>query len=136
MNKGEKQTFSKNERLCRIKLIDEVFKNGNILRTSLFKVVWIITGSGIPSPAQVAVSVPRKSFRSAVSRNLIKRRIREAYRKKKFLLYDFLESENTRITFIIIYRFNKVADYIIIENSVEKMIEGLCNDIVKFKKKS
>ena len=108
----ERQTFSKNERLCRTKLIEEVFEKGNVFHTSLFKVVWIVTASfSLPSPAQIAISVPKKSFRLAVTRNLIKRRIREAYRKKKHLLYSFLISENKQITFILIYRYNTVAEY-------------------------
>ncbi|MCX6260521.1 MAG: ribonuclease P protein component [Bacteroidia bacterium] len=136
MNKGEKQTFGKNERLCRTKLIDEIFETGNVFHTFLFKVVWIISSISLPSPAQIAVSVPKKSFRLAVTRNLLKRRIREAYRKKKHLLYSLLESENIQVTFIIIYRHSNVADYDIVEKSVGEVIEKLCDDILKNRKKS
>jgi len=60
MTTGERQTFGKNERLCRIRLIEEVFDNGNVFHTSLFKVVWMISSETLPSPAQIAVSVPKR----------------------------------------------------------------------------
>ena len=41
------------------------------------------TGSGLN---RIMVSVPKKHFRRAVKRNLLKRRIRESYRKQKHLL--------------------------------------------------
>jgi ribonuclease P protein component len=136
MDKVERQTFGKNERLCRTKLIDEIFENGCVFHTSLFKVVWIISSIGLPSRAQMAVSVPKRSFRLAVNRNLIKRRIREAYRKKKHLLYSLLESENIQVTFIIIYRHGIVAGYNVIEKAIGELIEKLCEDILKKQNKS
>jgi ribonuclease P protein component len=37
-------------------------------------------------PSRIVVSVPKRSFKRAVKRNLLKRRIREAYRRQKDLL--------------------------------------------------
>lgn len=136
MDKVERQTFGKNERLCRTKLIDEIFENGSVFHTSLFKVVWIKSSKNLPSRAQVAVSVPKRSFRLAVTRNLIKRRIREAYRKKKHLLYRMLESENIQVAFIIIYRHDIVTEYSVIEKSIGELIEKLCENILKKQIKS
>ena len=135
MNRGERQTFGKNERLCRTRLINEIFENGSVFYTSLFKVAWTICSIALPSPAQVAFSVPKKSFRLSVTRNLIKRRIREAYRKKKQILYNFLSADNIQVTFMLIYRNNEVTDYVTIENSLDEVIEKLCNVIRQKQKK-
>ena len=37
-------------------------------------------------PSRIVVSVPKRSFKRAVKRNLLKRRIRESYRRQKGLL--------------------------------------------------
>jgi ribonuclease P protein component len=129
MNKEERQTFRKNERLCRIKLINEIFENGNVFYTPGFKAAWIIAGTDLPSPAQVAISIPKKIFRLAVTRNLIKRRIKEAYRKKKHSLYKFLTDEKIQIAFILIYRKNSIPDYTTAERFVTDAIEKLCDNV-------
>lgn len=81
--------------------------------------------SELPHPAQVAVTVSKRLFKRAVKRNLIKRRIREAYRKNKSSLYQFLEDNNTSIIFIIIYKSDTVADYSAIGKSVQDMLKKL-----------
>jgi ribonuclease P protein component len=134
MSIWERQTFGKNEKLCRTKLIDEIFKNGSVFYTRQFKVAWIVSSISLPSPAQIAISVPKKSFRLAVTRNLIKRRIREAYRKRKQILYNFLSEENIHLAFILICRNNIIPDYTAAEKSVEEVIEKLC-DVVRQKQK-
>jgi len=129
MSRIERQTFSKDERLCSTKLIEELFDFGNVINTPLFRVLWIKSSISLPSPAQIAVTVPKKIFRLAVTRNLMKRRIREAYRKIKQPFYSFLEAEKIRIAFILIYRHKSPADFMTIEKSVGEVIRKLIDDI-------
>ena len=122
-----KETFDKSERLCSRKIIAGLFKGGNIFYTSLFKIVWGNSPCTLPSPAQVAFSVSKKGFRLAVTRNLIKRRMRETYRKNKKTLYDYLSSENIQVAFIVILKGNAVPDFLTLEKSMKEMIKKLIN---------
>jgi ribonuclease P protein component len=71
--------------------------------------------------------VPRKIFRKAVTRNLIRRRMREAYRRQKQILYPFLEEKQIRLAFVLIYRKSIIPDYDSVYKSVGEAIEKLCN---------
>jgi len=133
MNNTE-ETFDKSERLCSRKIIAGLFEGGNIFYSSLFKVVWVNSPAILPGPAQVAFSVSKKGFRHAVTRNLIKRRMRETYRKNKKTLYDYLSSENIQVAFIVILKGNAVPDFLTLEKSMKEMIKKLINLIKENKK--
>lgn len=120
-----RETFDKSERLCSRKTIEALFEDGSIFHNSLFKVVWKKDPDPLPHPARVAFSVSKRGFRLAVTRNLIKRRMREAYRKNKSALYDHLVNQNIQIAFIVIIKGNNVPDYDTIEKRIKDMITRL-----------
>jgi ribonuclease P protein component len=124
-----RQTFSKSERLCSVKLISDVFETGNLLRSPNLKLLWKISTSELPSPAQIVITVPRKNIKKAVARNIIKRRLREAYRKNKIHLYDVLIEEKTQLLLIMIYKPCRALSYNLIEKSVSDLIRTLCNNV-------
>ncbi len=132
--KTRRETFDKTERLCSTKIISGLFENGYIFHNSLIKVVWDRSPVILPGPAQVAFSVSKRGFRLAVTRNLIKRRMREVYRKNKKLLYDYLISKHIQIVFVIIIKGFMVPDYLTLEKSMTDIINKLISRIEQSEK--
>jgi ribonuclease P protein component len=75
-------TFKKEEKLSSEKNIKELFEKGSSFYLHPFRVISLIHPDQ-SCPHQVLISVPVRNFKRAVDRNLIKRRIREAYRLHK-----------------------------------------------------
>ena len=78
-----KYTFPKDEKLTSEKLIQELFDKGSSFYLYPFKVFFMPHPDPAQLTHQVLISVSKKLFPKAVDRNLIKRRMREAYRLNK-----------------------------------------------------
>ncbi len=133
-------TFTRQERLKSQKAIGRLFKGGHAFVAYPLRVVWLeaTNGSGSPEPAiptgvtvpdrsepepgttRIAVSVSKRNFKTAVQRNLLKRRIREAYRLQKHDFYEKLGGRN--IIFMVMYIAKEELPFSEIASGVRKMI--------------
>jgi ribonuclease P protein component len=82
-------------------------------------------------PVSMAVSVPKRLFKRAVDRNLLKRRIKEAYRLNKQLMYDFLQDRKLRVHLIIQYTQKDISDFQGIESGILQGFEKVQQDLTK-----
>ena len=72
--------------------------------------------------ASILISVPKKRFKRAVKRNLVKRQVREAYRKNKHLLLNALASRNKRLIIAFIWLDNHIHSSAEVEEKVKKLL--------------
>lgn len=77
-------TLPKEERLCGKTTVSALISDGKWGTTEHLRFCWA-AGRGT-GRNRLLVSVPKKFFKRAVRRNLLKRRLREAYRLQKELL--------------------------------------------------
>ena len=114
-------SFKKEERLCNIKLIEKLYHDGSSFLVYPFRIVWLPEDLNSGLPVQVLISVPKKKFKRATDRNLIKRRIREIYRLHKSEdLYPFLNEHSVKLLLAINYIGKEIADY----NFMEKKFKA------------
>jgi len=117
--------FKKAERLSGRKLIASLFAEGLTLYIFPFKLYYLTHVEG--SVNSIMVSVPKRNFKKAVDRNLMKRRIREAYRVNKSIL-----DRETKYLLGYIYVAKEKLPY---EEIAKKMAETLqtlnANDVKK-----
>ena len=86
MNPIPDQKFTKQERLHKEKLIEELFSKGSSFYLFPFRVHFMPNPDAIYLHNQVLISVSKRNFKKATDRNLIKRRVREAFRLNKFAI--------------------------------------------------
>ena len=119
-------SFRKEERLCSKKIIEKLFLEGKTIFVFPLKIIYIETTLPSEYQVQAAFSVGKKIFKKAVARNLIKRRMREAYRLNKNELYGKLGEKQIAVFFI--FTGKTVSDYKEVEVSVKKGIKKLIKE--------
>lgn len=125
----KRYTFKKEERLKSSKVIKQLFVSGESLFIYPFKLNWQIRAEPGRVPSRILISVSKKNFRKAIQRNQIKRLCREAYRKNKHLLNDFLEEHEIKCDFSIIYTAKNAETYSVIEKKIIILIQRLISEL-------
>jgi ribonuclease P protein component len=123
--------FHRSERLKSRKTISRLFKEGEGFLVYPLRISWVRQEEGeqeLP-PVQFALSVPKRRFPKAVDRNRIRRRIREAYRLHKDLLYEELSEMEPRYAVMAIYVGKEELPYAIIESATRKWINRFLKNV-------
>ncbi|SHF59491.1 ribonuclease P protein component [Mariniphaga anaerophila] len=107
--------------------MDKLFSEGETFLFYPLKVVHTEISFQEPFLAKVGFAVSKKLFKRAVRRNLIKRRMREAYRLNKHLLTP--DELSTKKAIFFIYVSKEVLSFKTIEKAMKKSLSSLAESI-------
>lgn len=121
-----RKTFRKYERLSSQKIIDQLFKKGSEnVGTAFcypFRISYLTDPDRSDSLPAVLFSIPKRSFKRATERNLLRRRCREAYRQHKNCLSTDQTSAVPPAYIVFAYVAKEVMDYSEIERKMQKAL--------------
>lgn len=119
-------SLSKGERLCGIKAVSELFSGGRGINLPPLRVVYrIMPADEAFQPVRLLISVPKRHFKRAVDRNLIRRRIKESWRTGKFPLENVVKGSGMRLELAIIWNDTVIRPYDEILKAVNDVIGRL-----------
>lgn len=117
-----KESFGKQEKLKNKVLIDRLFAEGKSLKKYPLRLIYISLPNGSQECHKTGVSVPKRNHKKAVDRIHLKRLMREAFRKNKYLVINSLSS---KYAFMFMYTGREKVSYSRIFKAVEELLKNL-----------
>ena len=126
-----KQTFGKKEKLKSKITLERTFTQGQKIKA--YPIIARHTESSHSGdfPFQVATTVSKRKFRKAVSRNRIKRLMREAWRLQKHKIESLWVSGDAKEALIFLYIGNHIPTFEECMNNIGKIVDVLVDRLNK-----
>lgn len=129
--KDQQYTYPKKEHLCGKITTEELFLKGSSFVVYPIRIVFCKNSEGNGIPVRLLASVSKKRFKKAVDRNLVKRQIREAYRKNKLSLIQLLKEEKQEISLGIVYLSSETIESSKIEDAISQGFKILMRKLLQ-----
>lgn len=113
--------YSANEKLKSKKDIDLLFKKGKSINSFPIRAIYLQKNEETNTSIKAGVTVSKKNIKLAVNRNLIKRRMREAYR----LNNQHLKNKQLGLDIMFIYSAKEILPYNLIERKIKVLLTRL-----------
>ena len=114
------ESFGKKEKLKSKVMIDRLFAEGFSVKKYPLRLIYLPVDNPSEAVNKAAVSVPKRNFKKAVDRIKIKRLMREAYRKNKYLVTNNLD---TSYALMFIYTGREINEYSKIFRATRELLE-------------
>jgi len=122
-----RNTFKKHDRLKSSLSIETLYRENQYIVSYPLKCYYAFSErKENESAIRVAFTAPKKTFKSAVARNKLKRRMREAYRLNFRKIWETeMQQNNKQLKLFFIYIGKDILDY----NSIEKNMVVLMKNV-------
>lgn len=114
-----KLTLGKDKKLKSRKAIEKIFAQGKSFHKFPVRAVYFYEPES-ESEIKIGVSVPKRNFKKAVDRNLLKRRIREAFR-----IHQNSIKVPGKLNIMFLYSGKEILEYSEIEKSMTALLAYL-----------
>ena len=121
--------FSKKQKLCNEAAIKEMFSNGKSFVVAPIRLIWKEELDSDSVAIKSIIIAPKKQLKLATDRNIVRRRMKEAYRLNKAEIECFLVNNNRQLNVAIIYQNEKILSYKAIEKRIKLILERLKEEI-------
>lgn len=114
------ERFGKQDKLKSERLIEKLFTEGKSVKKFPLKLVYLPINASEDSQLKTGISVPKKLIKTAPGRNRIKRLMREAFRKNKYLVTNNIPGS---YAFMFIYISRDKTDYESLNRTMIKLLQ-------------
>ena len=124
-------SLGKREHLKSNLSIQDLLKNGQTITASPLRIYWKTSSISLQkTPVKIAFSVPKRKFKRAVDRNLIKRRMREAYRRNKYILVDSLPDKELNVRLIVLFLSDEFISFDHLDTLMCNLLQKLASNLL------
>lgn len=120
-----RKTFRKPEKICNQKQIDRLFSEGKSIRSGMFRMHYLLTDAPEIPAVQLLIAVPKKKLRHAVTRNRMKRLIRESYRLQKQNVIEFFSLMNKHCDLAIVFTGQQCISQLETHVAINELLDRL-----------
>lgn len=117
--------LGKNYKLCSKRVIQSLFDTGATIKHYPFIAIIKEVEFETKTPFKVVFSAPKRTFKKAAQRNLIKRRSKEAFRLNKNIIESYLKEKNKQIALFLVYSTPEEFDHIILQKKIAKLFDKI-----------
>lgn len=121
------ERLGKAYKLCSKKVIEELFEDGLKIKQYPFVIQYKYIDLPSQKNFQIVCSVPKRLHKKAVTRNRVKRLMREVVRKKKYIIEESFPQNQKQLALFLIYTSKKEESYSFLLDKIELLFERLMN---------